>query len=162
MIESPLTRDFKLTYSEWAYIAGFIDADGSFGIGRYKTTRGKLCYNGRIVVSGTDLLTIRMFYQTFKGTFHSTIPKIKKAKQIYSWRANGQDCLPILKPLIPYLLLKRERAKLLFDFLWYQGALREDRIPLSKSLRNKYLRERDTRLKQFYKEMKDLNKRGKG
>jgi len=98
-----------------SYIAGFIDADGTFHIGKKKDTRGKLGY----------------VYQPCLNIYNNDITVLKSIRSDLGIGAIGlssgktyalriyrmSDISKILDLIIPYLRLKKERAILLKEWV---------------------------------------------
>lgn len=104
-----------------SYVAGLFDTDGCFYIKKQisnskdvKTVR----FNQRIQLSMTSLDGINFILKNFKlGNF-----KIKKNKTnmdnfIFDFEINNrEDCVEFLNKIIPYLMIKKYRAKKLLEF----------------------------------------------
>lgn len=105
---------------EVAYLAGVMDGDGSFSIGKLKGKRNPLYF---------PLLqcnTWRTFVYSLKENFGGTIctGKVHICKDgsnghaLMHWRLRSQDNVrPVLEKLIPFLQIKRERAEFLLKFI---------------------------------------------
>jgi hypothetical protein len=130
--------------AKYSYLAGIIDGEGSLIISR--SNRGTyMNYYGRIHVKNTDYRLIQWLLDKFGGNVHDHIPSdpIKHAKG-YSWYFSGDahDKEVLLLALIPYLIVKKEQAKVLIDFFRMTGE------------KNPEMREK------FYQKMAVLNRRG--
>jgi len=95
----------------WAYLAGFIDGEGSLGV--YQS-------GPRICVSNTHLEVLEWFIRVSgsgvigKRTGSSQFTATKQCYQLH-WQANG--CRQILPKIIPFMHEKKERAELLLEYL---------------------------------------------
>jgi hypothetical protein len=87
----------------------------------------------------------------FGGTVDSRQPKNRKHKRMYCWRVGAEYSASVATLLLPYLLVKKEPAKLMIKFRKYLNAHRSSGgyHPLSVKDKNT----RDT----FYLKMKALN-----
>lgn len=107
-----------------AYTAGILDGDGSFSIikkrGR-KETHAPLYYPLIQLANASEEL-INFLKSTFGG--HKGLRKAHvakdggKRKNSYHWKIEkSASCLPFLESIIPWLVLKKERAEFLKDFI---------------------------------------------
>jgi hypothetical protein len=138
----------QLTPEQAAYIAGFVDADGSFIIhGRYDGTDS---LSFRVQAGGTKPAVFEWFKEI---TGIGTISKARRStgnpkwRDYYDWHLNGDAAVSITEQLIPYLILKKAQAELGVDF---QKRLR---IPALKADR--------TWQQECRSRMAQLNKKGK-
>jgi hypothetical protein len=97
-----------------AYLAGFLDGEGSFGI--YPNNNG---YMAKISAGQVDLRPLELLQQTFGGS----ITKDKKAYSsrfssalLNGWQLVGSKACKALVELRPYLLMKGEQADCLISF----------------------------------------------
>ena len=106
-----------------AYLAGIMDGDGSFSIGRLSNGTAHDLYFPIMQCSKW----LPQFIDMLKEEFGGNIQKIqsnhickdgRKEHPKYHWRLrSGVNCRPSLIRLIPYLQIKRERAELLLNFI---------------------------------------------
>lgn len=102
-----------------SYMAGLIDGDGSFTIGKLKNASKSLLYFSLIQFGFQKKNIIEMFLEKFGGSFIEIDPKKdKRYKQpFFLWRLrSNQNVKPFLEKLIDFLVLKKERAQFLLDF----------------------------------------------
>ena len=129
--------------NKFIYLAGIIDGEGSFIISR--SDRGNYDnYYGRIHVKNTDKRLMKWLVEKFGGTVNVHKPKSEKHSVAYSWYfgGNAKSKELLLLSLMPYLIIKREQAKLLVEFFRMSGEV------------NPAKRE------ELYQKMRLLNKRG--
>lgn len=104
-------RTRKMSATEAAWLAGFFDGEGSL-IG-YKR-KGKDFVGWRISIGNTSLPALeRCKAYTNVGTIGSkrVLPNPKHNPQ-WLWQVNGQrDIVDLLKQMLPYLLIKKEKAE---------------------------------------------------
>lgn len=125
------------------YLAGIIDGEGCLIISR--SDRGNYQnYYGRIHVKNTDKRLMKWLVDYFGGNIHTNKPKSDKHSVAYSWyfSGNAKSKEVFLLAIMPYLIIKREQAKVLVEFF----RLSEQKCP---ELRKK-----------LYQKMHSLNKRG--
>jgi len=104
-----------------AYIAGAMDGDGSFSVGKLKTKANPL-YFPLLQFTNWRKSIIDVLVDTFGGTFVKLKPCKKKdgtdGHEIYRWRLRSKtNVKPVLEELIPFLRIKRKRAEFLLDFI---------------------------------------------
>jgi hypothetical protein len=104
--------------TKYVYLAGIIDGEGSLIVSR--SNRGSYFnYYGRIHVKNTDYRLIQWLLDKFGGNVHEHLPAdLIKHKKAYSWYFSGDahDKEVLLLALMPYLIVKKEQAKILIEF----------------------------------------------
>lgn len=103
-----------LTEAELGYLAGLVDSEGCINI---KCTR-KRYYTLQIVVAqgNEHLLT---YWQKRTGLGHIYAMKKEKTgnkNQSWQWYLNQEDATTLLYLILPYLILKKEEAKVALEF----------------------------------------------
>ena len=96
-----------------SYMAGIVDGEGAISL---------LCgssgyYQCRLSVSNTCQELLEQVHLTYGGSEVRFVKGSEKHRQCYVWYVNGQAALPVLKLLLPFLIVKREHAKLAITFL---------------------------------------------
>jgi len=101
-----------------SYLAGLLDADGSFSIilntsiqkkfGRPNPQWYESIAFKQVTAVGTKLLK-----RTFGGCAYSEKPSIAGGKPLFCWRANGRTGAKACERLIPFLRIKKRQARLL-------------------------------------------------
>ena len=127
----------------FVYVAGIIDGEGCLIIS--KSDRGSYDnYYGRIHVKNTDRRLMKWLVEHFGGNIHVHKPKSEKHSIAYSWyfSGNAKSKEIFLLAIMPYLIIKREQAKVLVEFF----RLSEQKCP---ELRKK-----------LFQQMQALNRRG--
>lgn len=98
---------------EMAYIAGILDGDGSFSILRSKTS-----YFPCIQLSNVFQGMSEQLYKLFAGSMRIKKPQQAHYKILYVWSLRGlTSCKHMLENILPYLILKKERAQFMLDFI---------------------------------------------
>jgi intein/homing endonuclease len=94
-----------------SYVAGYLDGDGTI-CGTYH--RGL-----NISITSADFIVVKWLLANFGGKFHVRIrTELKNTKPIYQWFLSGAKNKELfLLRTIPYLLLKKQQAKLLLEIL---------------------------------------------
>lgn len=107
-----------------AYVAGLYDGDGSFSLGRKKpSSEGQsFLYYPLIQFCNRDKNSLEIIKDIFGGYIHTRKPYIAKdgcQRNIsYTLKIEKANlCTPFLKAIIPYLIIKKERASFLLSFI---------------------------------------------
>ena len=115
--------------TDWAYLAGLIDGEGSLALVHRKGTdrtrpdnaypyRSDNSYQCHVTISNTDFKMIDWVRYTFKGCVYFARDREGNRKHQYAvaWQAN--DMVEwILKNTLPYMLTKYEVAEAILHFL---------------------------------------------
>ena len=111
-----------MTEEEKAYLAGFIDGEGSIMLsgrkgGGWSAGSGKVYYGLRIIVTQTNLAILEVMR---KMTTLGTIVKGHAATDVracsFQWRLDHYDAIALLEQIRPYLILKKPQAELALYF----------------------------------------------
>lgn len=122
----------KLTSTETAYLAGFIDGEGSLFIQKTRKNR----YIPTIRITNTDKIMVDFCNEY--GGFWLCQERTVKWKPVYRWILSPSLCKFYLPQLLPYLKIKRKQALVMME------ALKECRgsgYPQNKELMEKYRKE---------------------
>lgn len=114
----------KLSSLSISYAAGFVDADGCIGIAKSKNVRNPKCprYSLRITVMGVHKGIIDWFQKNFGGSVHCKVSRhgnscyLPHHRVQWRWEATGNVAIPIIKQLVPYLIVKKEQGELAVKF----------------------------------------------
>lgn len=110
----------ELSKEEQIWIAALLDCDGSIGI--WKSERGeKIRYRVYIVFTNTN----KKIAEKFKNIVHGRLVKKENKTQhksngkplYYAKRNDMVNTYPILKQILPYLVIKKEQAQLILEFI---------------------------------------------
>lgn len=97
------------------YLAGIMDGEGTFYIGQ--EIRHPKCFNSRLYVVNTDERLIQWLHNIFGGLVYSRSSKTHpRWKEKFEWITNKNQILPICEAILPYLICKKEQAKILIAF----------------------------------------------
>lgn len=119
-VDASRKQPIEPTKLDYAYLAGLFDAEGSFGIQKRKK-KGNGSYTSYARISNTDNRVFLWTVPRFGGRFSVTN---RKDKNEGSWALSGaagingrKDRENKLLSLVPYLVLKRERAILFMEWV---------------------------------------------
>lgn len=100
----------SLTEAEWAYLAGIIDGEASVGIQKSNKLRNPQ-YVGQITIYNTsmdlmDWIAIRL------GNRRVSTSRLYEGQNVpcHQIRITGRRVVAILRAMLPYLIVKRQRA----------------------------------------------------
>lgn len=98
---------------EMAYMAGILDGDGSFSI-----LKGPSSYHPCIQLSNAFKGMSEYLFEKFQGSKRIKKPQQKHHKPLYVWSVRGLgSSRDVLNKVIPFLILKKERAVFMLDFV---------------------------------------------
>ena len=117
----------NLTEEELAYIAGLVDGEGSFHLHKHKRNTGLITYDVSFYISNTKKELIDWLNKKIEG---SRIQETKKNKEYlnrnicYLFHLTKQkNLLEFLPKIIPYLIIKRNQANIIFEFIKIRSSL---------------------------------------
>lgn len=145
---------------DYSYLAGFIDAECSFGISKYKPKdRPNHTYKISLSCNNTKADVFRYFMKNFGGHVNF-IPKKTlnpKHKDQICWRISARTLSILLPSIYPFLKHKRPICKKLMEF--YQTTLNNGGARHTDSFRESYARILVIR-EELVEEIHKLNFRG--
>lgn len=103
-----------MTELELAWLAGFLDGEGSVNIGRMHQ-HGKVHYEAAVVVCNTHLETIERI-QVWLGGKLTTRNEPERRKPCYYLGWYGARALEVAAMVVPFLVTKKRQADLLLQF----------------------------------------------
>lgn len=132
-----------LSDTQWAYLAGIMDGEGSFSIvcgGRRPNKDHKNGYlNRQLIISlgNTNLKLIDWLVETVGGDkYLGYRSKTDKHKMGYLWRLHGKERQKeFIDGVKPYLLLKKEQAEVALEMISTEGKQPEVRAALQVRMR---------------------------
>ena len=95
----------------YAWLAGFIDGDGSIGI--YKIGNS---HQIRLRASNTSKDIIDYIHKTIGLGYIAKYKPKKGRKSAYEWIVVSRNALAVLEQIEPYLKLKKEQASLVMNY----------------------------------------------
>lgn len=115
----------RLKKSELAWLAGFIDGEGTIFVVREKRPKGRIVLKGRMSVDNTDVSNIRRVERlitclTGRRPYLQITNVSRGYRPCQSLRLNRvSDVAVVLTAILPFLIGKRRRARLM---LWFIAA----------------------------------------
>lgn len=112
-----------------AYVAGLFDGEGSVFILR-KIRNGRYFYWMEISITNTDQALID-WIQSVVGARKSLQPETYSinGKPIFRWRASAVQASNVLKMIMPWLRIKRDRAEIAIAFQEALSAKAKHAVP---------------------------------
>lgn len=140
----------KIIKLDLKYVAGLVDGEGSIFIHKQIDRRLRhYLYYLRLAVSNTYRPILYLLKDQFGGSIKEIIfPKDKNYKTAYIWALASRSAFEFIKLIQPYLIIKKEQAKLATKF---------QKIKTKNYHKGKRLAFGDDIL---YLKMRGLNKRG--
>ncbi len=143
-----------MSVSEAAYVAGFVDGEGTIGIIR-ETRKEALAgfrYTAYISIANTDLKVLEAVREMMgNGRVVGGYQKAAKPHYKMGWKLtlSPNQIRHIIIQLMPYLIVKRKQAELVHDFL------------VIKETINSYSSNNMEEQYRFWSKARELNQRGK-
>lgn len=111
-----LSRANQLSATEAAYLAAFIDADGSV-LCLHQRQRGRMFHRPGLAASQKDQAILQWF-QTLTGEGHIYLKPANLGEPNYVWQVFSlNSVLDLLAQIAPYLRIKHNRAAALLNGL---------------------------------------------
>lgn len=134
----------------WAYFAGIIDGEGCLSCTEYVLRGKKQGHQLHFSVRNTDVRLIDWLVTNFGGYVQVATQTNPRAKVGFLWSPKACSIILLLEQALPYLVLKKEQARL---FIKFRKLMVTPGKPLTKA--NRKSREL------IYKRMQKLNRRGR-
>lgn len=104
-----------------AYTAGILDGDGSFSLLLHRTTTKstwRSFYAPCIQLSNAFKGMSEFLHENFGGSLRIKKPQKDHHKILYVWSLRSREgCKKMIEKIMPYLVLKKDQAKLILEFL---------------------------------------------
>ena len=140
------------------YLAGFVDAEGSLMIAKFRATNpGKWYYRARASLDNVDGQVLREIQRTYGGILFR--PRRRKSgwRVVYKLVWTGDRTERLLHPILPHIRVKRKQGELLLRFIQHRSQTSLRRI----GTRDSPLPDRVIALREgFHARMRGLNARG--
>jgi hypothetical protein len=102
--------------TKWSYLAAMIDGEGCISISRAPIRFKSPTYYPQVRVAGTSLELMKWLVRYFGGNYYASDQGTSRT--LYTWQVNGaKNRKTVLLGVLPYLIIKREQAKLMLQFL---------------------------------------------
>jgi hypothetical protein len=109
--------------TDLAYMAGIIDGEGCFYIGKVAPNRadGYVSdhYRGLLKIDNTDHKLIDWLNTVFSGSnsaANRATSSKKFTRDVYSWIATGDRLLDLCEQILPYLVIKKQHCLVMIKF----------------------------------------------
>ncbi len=147
---------WKLTDIDRAYIAAFMDGEGTIGVRRIRRIgqRADFSYEPYVEAGNTNPLIIEWLHEVFGGYYRKLYPKrFGNAKlEFYQWSIKCNIAIKFLAEISPFLRMKKAQADIILAKLSNRH---------SPGGRAPFNSEHWERMEAIYQQMKLLNKRGR-
>jgi hypothetical protein len=93
------------------YLAGIFDGEGTIAIVKNKPGGKRHIYNcPRLIITNTNLNLMLWLKKNFGGNIRTIKPKNPNYKPFYQWIIGNKKALNLLKKMLPYLIVKKEKT----------------------------------------------------
>lgn len=106
----------NLTDEKCAYIAGFLEGDGSFQVMRHKIQNKKYAYEYRISGYNTNEAIMEWLISNVGGTYKQ-IKTSERHKKPFHWNIKTKQAIKLAEHIYPFLVSKKEEVS-----LWLKAA----------------------------------------
>ena len=114
----PITTRSKLDVAASAYMAGIVDGEGAFTVGRRRGWRKPHQYQLTVRVVTTDYSLAVWIQERFGGNIVKRKTINSKWRQSWTWQISSkQDVTYLLDNIEPYLQIKNKQAALTKQFM---------------------------------------------
>lgn len=127
----------------WAYMAGLIDGEGTITVAR-GVVKGKMYLRPVVCVSNTS---IALWHWLATLGMQVTVMRNTNGKGYYKATISGFGIEPLLRGMLPHLIIKKALCELLLEFISIRKGMRLRYSPTPRMLR-------------ISQEVKDINTRG--
>lgn len=131
-----------LTEAQKAYIAGFIDGEGTISISKtgYVSSGGEQNYTTLLRIGNTDKEVLEKIRDWtglgYVKPFLTSWSQRPNNKPLWRWQIAANQMRELLPEIIPYLQIKRRVAELALELLGDKPRIRGRHVP--QELRDKY------------------------
>lgn len=100
-------------------LAGLIVGEGWIGMTKAMPKGRSISpiYAVVMTITNTNTKLISWLIENFGGNFYSMKNQTDKHKEGYTWKISNNQLCPILKQVLPYLIIKDEQAKIVMAYL---------------------------------------------
>lgn len=113
--ETNMTNEMRLSYC-----AGIMDSDGYFSIKKSSWAQrhnNAVGYNYSIKIGCKQISqkALLLMSEMFGGNIRKEKPNCEKGKPLFSWQLTDKKAEMTIKKLIPFLIVKKDRAEILLE-----------------------------------------------
>ena len=105
----------NITTENLAYLAGLLDGDGSITLKR--VNKHKASFKLLIFVANTNMPVLKWIQNKFGGKIYVYDRQDGIRKPLGKWHTFTNNAYTVLKQIYPYLIIKKEHAKLAINFV---------------------------------------------
>jgi hypothetical protein len=140
------------------YLAGFVDAEGSLMIAKFRaTTPGKWYYRARASLDNVDGQVLREIQRTYGGILFRPRRRKSAWRVVYKLVWTGDRTERLLRPILPHLRVKKKQGEILLRFIKHRSQTSLRQIGTrATSLPDRVIALREG----FHARMRELNARG--
>jgi hypothetical protein len=99
-----------------AYLAGFFDGEGCVYIIQHRRAGRTIQFSLEISFTGSDVAPLDLARECFGGQISRSQDPRPGIKPVYRLRIRSRQAAAALDAMLPYLLVKAERARLALEF----------------------------------------------
>jgi hypothetical protein len=104
--------------TKWPYVAGILDGEGTICLYHIKNRQGYQHSGLQVIIYGTSLNLMKYLIANFGGKYYMRSKTSLSKKVQYAWHPSGRkNREKFLLGTLPYLVIKKEQAKLALEFL---------------------------------------------
>lgn len=105
-----------------AYVAGLLDGEGSFQIGRAPQNRSGFQYIPRVVICNTNIDCINTLPHEYHGFLTHQNSRQENHRPLHTWcLTQNKQLEQFILSMLPYLIIKKQRANIVLEFLRMNG-----------------------------------------
>lgn len=99
-----------------AYLAGFVDGEGSIAVGINNGNNGRKRYYLRLSVHQIDPAPLHLLEELFGGSVRHHTNRSGNSRPIYEWVVVSEKARMAIEALRPYLIVKAAQADVALQF----------------------------------------------
>jgi hypothetical protein len=115
-----------LPSDEVAYTAGFFDGEGCVSIARY-LKRGRPYHCLAIIFTNTDFQVLEWLHRRWGGYLSKPTHLDPRWRPCRNLRLSAGPALPLLRAMLPYLIVKKSQVEIALEFIDAKSANRGGR-----------------------------------
>ena len=129
-----------MTSEELAYTAGFFDGEGSISIIKYNPSVRCSIPTFSLVVKVTN--NDKVVLEQLKGWFGGSVSPQNRGYRTYEWQVTSLLAKSFLEQVLPYLIIKKDRACLGIEFQKHKSSYKK--LERTKSMPEEEILARNT------------------